>query len=153
MPVQSLQSLICSIYLTLPMRKVRPVEGKGIPPGVPTGSSPLSPVPLCLPLASLKVATRGRLLPWRLRRGLAGGSRAGNSAEAGKRSGRGGQDPTPARTRPYQPSGEQQGVSKNIYSESKLMKYCISADNGRMWGGALQGRRPTQSAQRLHRGD
>lgn len=58
---EALQSLICSIYLTLPMRKVRPVEGKGIPPGVPTGSSMLSPVPLCLPLASLKVAFRGRL--------------------------------------------------------------------------------------------
>lgn len=55
---KALQSLICSIYLTLP---VRPVEGKGIPPGVPTGSSTLSPVPLCLPLAALKVASRGRL--------------------------------------------------------------------------------------------
>lgn len=31
------------------------------------------------------------------------------------------------------------------------MRYCISADNGRMWGWALQGRRPTQSAQRLHK--
>lgn len=68
------------------------------------------------------------------------------TAEAGRRSGRSGLDPGPTHTQPYQSSREQRGVSKNIYSESNLMRYCISADNGRMWGWALQGRRPMHSA-------
>lgn len=54
-----------------------------------------------------------------------------------------GRVPDPAHAQPDQPSREQHGISKNIYSESKLTRYCISADNGRMW--VLQGRRPTQS--------
>lgn len=69
-------------------------------------------------------------------------ARTGNRAEAGRKSGRSGWDPGPSHTQPYQSSREQHGVSKNIYSESKLMRHCISADNGRMWGWALQGRRP-----------
>lgn len=68
------------------------------------------------------------------------------TAEAGRRSGRSGLDPGPTHTQPYQSSREQRGVSKNIYSESNLMRYCISADNGRMWGWALQGRRLMHSA-------
>lgn len=55
----------------------------------------------------------------------------------------GGWVPGPTHAQPYQPSRDQRGVSKNIYSESKLTRYCISADNGRMW--VLQGRRSTQS--------
>lgn len=78
-------------------------------------------------------------------------ARTGNRAEAGRRSGRGGQDPGPTRAQPYQSSGEQHSISKNIYSESKLMRYCISADNRRMWGWALQEGRSTQSTQSLHR--
>lgn len=40
----------------------------------------------------------------------------------------------------------------SLHSESKLMRYSISADNGRMWGRALQGRRPTQLALRPRQG-
>lgn len=49
------------------MRKTRPKEGKGMALGDPMGSSTLSPVPLCLPLPSLKTASRGRLPSWRKR--------------------------------------------------------------------------------------
>lgn len=127
-------------------RKGRPTGEKGSHPGVPTGSDPPSPVPLGLPLPSLKIESRGSLSPWSslafvsLTRGLGQeAARTGNRAEAGRRSGRGGQDPGPAHTQPYQSSGEQQGVSKNIYSESKLMSYCISTDNGRMWSQPCRG--------------
>lgn len=158
MLVKSLQPGIHSTRLTPLIRKGRPKGRKGIHPGVPTGSGPLSPVPLRLPLPPLKIKSGGSLSPWSSLAfvSLTGGlgqeaARTGNRAEAGRRSGRGGQDPDPAHAQPYQPSGEQQGVSKNIYSESKLMRYCISSNNRRMWGRALQGRRPTPAA--AHRPD
>ena len=138
---------------------MRPKEEKGIHPGVPIPSSTLSPAPFRLPVPSLEISpveaflhgAHWPLLGWEEQLGQET-ARTGNPAEAGRSSGRRGRDPGPAHTEPYQPSREQRGVSKNIYSESKLTRYSISADNGRMWGQALQGRRPTQSALRPHQG-
>lgn len=75
------------------------------------------------------------LLGWeaRLRQEATG---TGNRAEAGRRSGRDRQDPGPLTPCPTSLQESYMVFPKiftvSLQSKSKLMRYCISADNGRM---------------------
>ena len=53
------EELAAANLLTLPRRKVRPGQGRGVPPDFPMGPSPPPPASLGLPLPSLEVAPRG----------------------------------------------------------------------------------------------
>lgn len=98
--------------------------GVPVPPSLPLPSPTKPPGGLCpsLQLTGLCPAARRDL-------GKGSKDRKQQRQEGGQEEA----DKTPASLHSaLQPSGEQSSVSKNIYSESKLIRYYISTDNGRM---------------------
>lgn len=112
---------------------------------------PSYPGPPSLPLPGPKSPCRGSFLPtapWPLSscdEGL--GQEAEDRKQQKQEGGQEEADETPASSHSAPPTFRtaKQHFQKYLL-ESKLMRYYISSDNGRMWGRVLQGRRSTQSA-------